>query len=244
MAMQIIADGVWQLRGVPASAVNVYLVNDVLIDAGTRWAKGRILSELRRHRIRMVALTHCHPDHQGVAAHLCKQRKVPLACHEADVAAMEGRRPMLPDNMIMRVGHRLLSGPAHPVERVLREGDEVAGFRVIHTPGHTPGHVIFFRDSDRVAIAGDLLANFNFLKWRPELTEPLWFFSHDPALNRRSLRKLIELQPRVVCFGHGPQLWKVEQLEAVMVRWERPTTRTGTVALRCPSRLHAGICQI
>jgi len=219
--MERIADGVWRLQGRPSGILNVYLLGDVVIDAATRWAKWRVLHELRNHPVRMVALTHCHPDHQGVASYLCKQRNIPLACHEADVPAMDGSGPMLPNNVIVRVGHHLLSGPPHPVERILHEGDEVAGFRVIHTPGHTPGHVLYFRESDRLAIAGDLLANFNFLKWRPELTEAPPFFSHDPAQNRRSLRKLIELKPRLVCFGHGPPLREVERLEAVMARWER-----------------------
>jgi hydroxyacylglutathione hydrolase len=90
---------------------------------------------------------------------------------------------------------------------------------VIHTPGHTPGHVIYLRDSERVAIAGDLLANFNFLKRREELMEPPWFFSWDRAENRRSVRKLIELKPQLVCFGHGPPLRDVERLEEVVAKW-------------------------
>ena len=83
---------------------------------------------------------------------------------------------------------------------------------MIHAPGHTPGHVIFFRESDRVVIAGDLLANINFLTRKPGLREPPPFFSVDPVENRRSIQKLIELQPSVVCFGHGPPLRNPEEL--------------------------------
>lgn len=210
--MKRIAEGVWQLAGFPQDMFNVYLAGDVLIDAATRWAKRRILRQLQGRTMRMIALTHCHPDHQGTAAFLCKQYSVPLACHEADVPAMEGREQMQPPTRTIRCGERFWAGPAHPVSRVLRDGDEVAGFRVIHAPGHTLGHVVFFRESDRVVIGGDLLANIHFLTGKPGLREPPPFFSVDLAENRRSIQKLIELRPSVVCFGHGPPLRGMEQL--------------------------------
>ena len=80
----------------------------------------------------------------------------------------------------------------------------------------------FFRDSDRVAIAGDLLANINFLTWQEGLRQPPWFFSVDPAENRRSVRKLAELNPSLVCFGHGPPLRNPKLLEEIgTTRWDR-----------------------
>jgi glyoxylase-like metal-dependent hydrolase (beta-lactamase superfamily II) len=112
----------------------------------------------------------------------------------------------------VRLGVRFLSGPPYPVERVLRDGDEVAGFRVIHAPGHTPGQVIYFRESDRVAIAGDVLANLHFLSGRPGLREPPPFFCVDARQNRRSIQVLASLNPSLVCFGHGPPLRKPKLL--------------------------------
>jgi len=214
--MQQIAEDVWQLIGWPRDFLNVYLIGDVLIDSGTRWAKWRIRRQLGRRVIRLIALTHVHPDHQGSARALCEEYEVPLACHEADVPYMEGRAPMLPRNRLLELGARFLAGPPVPVGRVLRDGDEVAGFRVVHTPGHTPGHVVYFRAADRVAIAGDLGRN-GFVPWqygRP--SEPPAFFSVDPALNHRSLRRLLELRPRLVCFGHGPPLTDPGALEKLV----------------------------
>jgi glyoxylase-like metal-dependent hydrolase (beta-lactamase superfamily II) len=211
--MNSIADGVWQLEGWPRDAINVYLMGDVLIDAGTRWDKRRILRQLRERPPSLQALTHCHPDHQGAVKIVCETFGVPLACHEADVPAMEGRAPMIPWPWLFRLGLPLMAGPSHPVSRVLREGDEVAGFRVVHAPGHTPGHVLFFRDADRVAIAGDVLANINFLTGKPGLHEPPSFFSADPEQNRRSILTLAELRPSVICFGHGPPLLDGELLQ-------------------------------
>jgi hydroxyacylglutathione hydrolase len=216
--MRQVAAGVWLLRGFPQDLFNVYLMEDVLVDAATRWARGRILSQLRRRPPRLVALTHCHPDHQGVARVACRQFKAPLACHELDVPAMEGRVPMTPGNWIIRLGTRVWAGPAAPVNRVLRDGDEVGGFRVVHTPGHTPGHSVFFRESDRVAVAGDVLANINFMSLKPGLREPPPFFCDDAAQNRASVRKLAALRPSVVCFGHGPPLYHTELLDKLIER--------------------------
>ena len=216
--MRKVADGVWQLAGFPQDLLNVYLAGDVLIDGATRWDVPRILRQLRGRTVRMVALTHCHPDHQGAARAVCERFGVPLACHEADAPVAEGRAPMRPNTWLVRLGVRLLAGPPCPVGRVLREGDEVAGFRVIHAPGHTPGHVILFREADRLAIAGDLLANTDFVTGRAGLREPPRFFSTDAALNRRSIHTLVELSPAVVCFGHGPPLRDLRLLQRFAAR--------------------------
>jgi glyoxylase-like metal-dependent hydrolase (beta-lactamase superfamily II) len=228
-AMRQVAAGVWQLRGFPADMFNVYLMEDVLVDAATRWARGRVLSQLRRRRPRLMALTHCHPDHQGVARLVCRQFRIPLACHEHDVPAMEGRVPMVPGNWFMRMGVRIWAGPSARVTRVLRDGDEVAGFRVVHTPGHTPGHITFFRESDRVAVAGDVLANMNFLTGKPGLREPPPFFSDNAAQNSESVRKLVALRPSVVCFGHGPPLYRTEILEKMLERIDARRKRVESI---------------
>ena len=78
---------------------------------------------------------------------------------------------------------------------MLSEGDEVAGFRVVHAPGHARGEVIFFRESDRVAICGDVIRNMSYATALPGLNEPPEIFTYDPAENRRSIRKLAELEP-------------------------------------------------
>jgi hydroxyacylglutathione hydrolase len=200
-----LAPDVWQLRGF-RDAINVYMIGDVLIDAATRRARRRILGQIENRPLSLVALTHVHPDHQGVAKDVCEARGVPLACHEADVAAMEGRAPVqqASSNPINKLIEKFWEGPPHPVGRVLTEGDDVAGFRVIHAPGHAPGEVIFFRDSDRVAICGDVINNVNFLTGRVRVGEPPGIFTLDPAENRRSIRKLADLNPSLVCAGHGP----------------------------------------
>jgi hydroxyacylglutathione hydrolase len=208
--MKRLADGVEQLGGFPPNAVNIYLADGILIDAGTRFDRRRILSQLKGREVVAHALTHGHPDHQGSSRAICEALGLPLWCGAAEADAVESGRilDLLPDSLPSRIGNRVASGPACKVARRLVEGDEVGGFRVLDVPGHSPGHVAFWRCSDRVLILGDVLANINWITWLPALREPPNFFSPDPARNRRSAKRLIELglEPSLVCFGHGPPL--------------------------------------
>jgi len=207
--MKQFADNVHQLRGWPPNAINVYLLGDVLIDAATRQAERRILRALAGHRLSAHALTHAHPDHQGSSHALCERLDIPLWCGQGDVPAMEtpgGISASQAPGWINRFQQRFWTGPPHPVARALVEGDEVADFTVLETPGHSRGHVAYWRESDRVLILGDVLNNMNLLTGRRGLHEPPAVFTPDPARNRRSARRLAALRPRLVCFGHGPPL--------------------------------------
>jgi len=198
------APGVWRLKEFPGPTINVYLAEDVLIDAGRRWDRRRIFSEIGGRELSMLALTHVHADHQGVAKDVCEARGIPLACHADDVDAMEGRRPVsASSHPIARAAAWLWQGPPHSVDRVLADGDEIAGFRVVHAPGHSPGEVIFFRDSDRVAICGDVIRNMSYATGLPGIKEPPPIFTYDMAENRRSIRKLADLNPALILPGHG-----------------------------------------
>lgn len=205
--MKEIADGVYQLSGFPPNAINVFLINDVLVDASTRYATRRILRQLKGREVSAHALTHAHPDHQGASHAVCEALGVPFWVGEGDVDAAEtpdliGERQ--PDHWLAQLFFRTMTGPGHPVDRALREGDDVAGFRVLEVPGHSAGHIAFWREDDRVLILGDVLNGADPLTAVPGLREPKTFFTPDPARNRASARRLEELAPKVVAFGHGP----------------------------------------
>ena len=207
--MKQIADDVWQLRGLIPNAINTYLVGDVLIDAGAKPDWRTIRKELTGGRIAAHALTHAHPDHQGCSHKVCETFGVPFWVPEHDIAKAE--RPQLikeeqPRHPINSLFFAVFHGPGHPVDRALREGDEVAGFTVLDTPGHSKGHVSFWRESDRVLILGDVANNMDTLTLIPGLREPKTFFTPDPVANRQSLRRLAALEPALVCFGHGAPL--------------------------------------
>jgi hydroxyacylglutathione hydrolase len=157
----------------------------------------------------MIALTHVHPDHQGAAKPICEERGIPLACHVDDVDAMEGRRPVqeaAPDSLVNKVIHRIWEGPPYMVERPFEQGDEIAGFEVIHAPGHCRGEVIFWRASDRVAICGDVVRNMSYVTTLAGVREPPAIFTYDVEENRRSIRKLADLKPEITLPGHGPEI--------------------------------------
>ena len=214
--MKYLAPGVWRLKEFPAPTINVYLAEDVLIDAGRRWDQRRIFAEIEGRELSLLALTHAHPDHQGVAKDVCEARGIPLACHADDVEAMEGKRRMqeaAPGNLVNKVIRSIWQGPPYRVDRVLSEGDEVAGFRVVHAPGHSRGEVIFFREQDRVAICGDVIRNLSYATGLPSIKEPPDIFTADPAENRRSIRKLAELNPSLILPGHGPAIADIGAFE-------------------------------
>ena len=206
--MKRVADGVWQLTGFPPHGINEFLLEDVLVDAGASFSKRQILKDLRGHTITAHALTHAHPDHQGASKAVCEKLEVPFWVGTGDADAAE--RPELirerqPDKAINKLFWRVMAGPGHPVDRKLVEGDEVAGFKVIDVPGHSAGHVAFWRESDGVLVLGDVLNNQNSLTGFPRgLTVPFDFFTPDPEQNRRSAKRLGELEPKLVLFGHGP----------------------------------------
>ncbi len=207
--MRELAPGVQMLRGRPPNAINVYLLEDVLVDSATRRAERRIMRQIANRTVSAHALTHAHPDHQGSSHAVCERLGIPLWCGQGDVPAMEhpgGVANSGPKTWATFVQRHFWVGPPHPVSRALVEGDEVAGFTVLETPGHTAGHVSYWRERDRVLIAGDVLNNMNLLTGVPGLHLPPDAFTPDPARNRASARRVAELRPALVCFGHGPPL--------------------------------------
>lgn len=207
--MKRLADGLWQLSGFPPDAINVYLMGDVVVDAATRYAGRRILRQLDGHAVSAHALTHAHPDHQGATHQICERLGIPLWCGEADADAAENPvliRERQPQMALNRLIWRQWAGPGHPVARKLREGDEVAGFKVLDTPGHSLGHVAFWREADRVVVLGDVMNGMHLVTGRRGLHEPPLVFTPDPARNRGSIRRIAALEPALVCFGHGPPL--------------------------------------
>jgi hydroxyacylglutathione hydrolase len=204
--VQPLAEGLFQLRGFPPHAINVYLMGDVIVDAATRHSGRRILRQVAGHRVASHVLTHVHPDHQGASREICQKLGIPLWCGAADAEAMEDGQFRQPRHWMNRLIEWAWAGPPYSVARRLEEGDEVAGFQVLHVPGHSPGHVAYWRETDRVLVLGDVLNNMHVATGIRGLREPKRIFTPDPPRNRESARRLAALEPALVCFGHGPPL--------------------------------------
>jgi hydroxyacylglutathione hydrolase len=195
--MRELADGVWQLSGFPPNNVNVYVLGDVLIDAGLAIDRRRILRQIAGRTISAHALTHAHFDHVGSSHAVCERLGIPLWCGTRDAPAIEAGR------MVLRGGRTVRAAKGHPVARHLAEGDEVAGFTVLDVPGHSPGHLAYWRETDRVLVCGDVMWGYNPFLLKPGIREPYSWASPDPEQNRESARRLAALEPALVCFGHG-----------------------------------------
>lgn len=206
--MEDLAEDLQVLSCRPAHAFNSYLAGGVLFDAGTRWAERRILAEVEGQSIEAHVISHAHCDHQGSSAPVAEALGVPVWAPAAEVDAIESGDLSAtgPINAVTRVQMRFWAGPGVPVERRLREGDGVAGFTVLETPGHSPGHLSFWREEDRTLLAFDVMFGRHPLTGRPGLYEPPDRFTLEPPRNRDQIRRLAALEPELVCFGHGPPL--------------------------------------
>ena len=212
---QLVAEGVWVVQGQPGRC-NVYLIEDdggvTLFDAGARTMVRAVASAgAKLGGIRRVVLGHGHTDQRGVAPAL----GVPVFCHPAEVQDAEGSGGFRywPQGLAglptpLRQAHKLLhryawdGGPVK-IAGTVEEGDEVAGFRVVHLPGHAPGLIALWRESDRLALSTDCFYTIDM--WgrnsSPHLPQAVYNFDTEQA--RASLRKLAALEPAAAWPGHA-----------------------------------------
>jgi len=215
---ELVSEGVWVVQGWPGRC-SVYLIEDdggvTLFDAGARTMIRSVASAgAKLGGIRRIVLGHAHTDHRGTAPAL----GVPVLCHPAEVEDAEGSGGFRywPEGLTglpvpMRQVHRLLhryafdGGPVK-ISDTVAEGDELAGFRVIEIPGHAPGQIALWRESDRLALSSDCFYTLDM--WgrdcAPRLPEAMYNYDTDQA--RASIRKLAELEPAAAWPGHARPL--------------------------------------
>jgi hydroxyacylglutathione hydrolase len=219
--LEPVAEGVWLMRGggPPKRTMNVYFLEDdggvTVFDAGirqiTRWI-GRVAEEMGG--LKRVVLGHGHPDHRGGLAKL----DAPIYCHPDEVADTEGdggwhyldfsKLKPLPRFYMYRFLRLWDCGP-QTVEGTVAEGDEVVGFRVVHVPGHAPGQIALWRESDRLALTSDAFYALDpeslLVPYGPaRVPHPAFNWNTDKA--RESLRKLAALDPASAWAGHADPL--------------------------------------
>lgn len=212
---ELVAQGVWVVQGQPARC-NVYLIEDeggvTLFDAGARTMTRAVASAgAKLGGIRRVVLGHGHTDHRGTAPAL----GVPVLCHPDEVQDAEGSGGFrywpaglaglpAPHRLLHRLLHRYAwdGGPVK-ISDTVREGDEIAGFKVIHLPGHAPGLIGLWRESDRLALSTDCFYTLDI--WgrdcRPRV--PMSIYNFDTEQARASIRKLAALEPAAAWPGHA-----------------------------------------
>ncbi len=231
------------IRGLRIIFVNVFGITApdgswTLVDAGLPMSADRI-----RHWVQQqfgkppvaIVLTHGHFDHTGVVEALAREWHIPVFAHPLEAPFLTGRQQYPPPDPLAGGGIMPLFSPTFPrgpinisghLELLRSDGGipTLPEWQVIHTPGHTVGHISLFRESDRALLVGDAFCTCDqnsFLKvavQEPELTGPPAYFTPDWATARDSVRVLSGLRPNILAPGHGlpmrgPEIpQKLEQL--------------------------------
>ena len=201
-----VADRLYCIYRIPIEQVNgnSYVVvvggEAAIVDTGIPGSADKILREIDAigAKVSAIILTHYHLDHTGSAAELRAATGAKIYVHEADAPFVSGReRPPLPPTVpkeTLEAYSRMR--PVEP-DVLLRDGDRIFGFRVVHVPGHTPGSIVLH--DGRALFAGD---NVNVRDGSIQGSPAP--YDWDNARARESLRRILELEFDVLLPGHGP----------------------------------------
>lgn len=229
-----VAPGVWGMKDV---CVNIYMVLNpfdgswVLVDAGLKWSARNIKKMAQQlfgdSKPSAIIITHGHFDHVGSLEKLIKEWNVPVYAHFLEMPYLTGKSSYPPPDPSVGGGLMSLMAwayPSGPINvwshvNVLPENGGVPGlpgWRYLHTPGHTPGHISLFRESDSVLIAGDALVTtkaesvISLMFQLQTVSGPPKYLTTDWALARSSVKELMKLEPEIVATGHGKPMHGTE----------------------------------
>jgi glyoxylase-like metal-dependent hydrolase (beta-lactamase superfamily II) len=196
----------------------------VLIDTGVMGTSEAILGAIRSRfgtaRPAAIVQTHGHFDHVGALEAFGREWDVPIYAHRLEEPYLTGKQSYPPpdagaDGGIMpKLSPLFPRGPIDVSDRLQLLPDDgtvppLEGWRWVHTPGHTPGHVSLWRDADKSLIAGDAVITtgqesaYDVATQEFELHGPPRYFTPDWQASRESVRTLAGLQPNLLVTGHG-----------------------------------------
>jgi len=211
----------------------------VLIDAGMPKSAEDIKAVVEQRfgpdaRPQAIILTHGHFDHVGGIIELIKYWHVPVYAHRLELPYLTGKEHYPEPNPAVSNGWIAKMSPFFPHEAINlgvninempADGSVpfMPGFRWIHTPGHTPGHISFYREEDGTLIVGDAFVTvkqeslYKVLTQQKEISGPPQYFTTDWSAAKESVVKLAALKPHVVITGHGLPMFGEELTEALRI---------------------------
>jgi len=211
-----LADDVYRI-GTLGPYINAYLFVEssgslTLVDAGLKGAPKKIVSAIeslgkKPSDVTRIVLTHAHPDHAGGLKRMHEETGARVMCHGVDAPfARAGKAPPRDPRRLTARILGMLPGNSFPpceIDEEIADGqllDVAGGLRVVHTPGHSPGHVSLLHESSGVLIVGDSLFN------SVGLTFSLPWACTDIPLSRETAGRLGDLDFEVAAFMHGPEI--------------------------------------
>jgi glyoxylase-like metal-dependent hydrolase (beta-lactamase superfamily II) len=161
--------------------------------------------------ITQIVLTHAHRAHLGGLATLKALSGAPVYSHEWESGIVAGSRrgdtvSWLPKGLLSTYPYQILHNlglakfPPCPVDEFITEGDRVGPFTVMHTPGHSTGHLSFHWPESGLLICGDTVVS------HPKFVPGWPGFTLDARQQAASVRRMANLEPRILAFGHGPPI--------------------------------------
>jgi glyoxylase-like metal-dependent hydrolase (beta-lactamase superfamily II) len=213
--MQQIAERLFSFKNLLVGRVYCIVDTDglTLIDCGLALATERVLRQLASAGyaptdVKRILITHGHPDHIGGLPLLKAQTQAQVITSVDERPYVEGKLPVaqpmpehVPPLARMMMPSKPQTMPGTPIDRTVTAGDILTevmdGLQVIATPGHSPGHVSYWQPQRRILFTGDVVMR---LPW---LRLPFAGFTTDMAQNRRSVQSIAQLEPTMICFGHG-----------------------------------------
>ncbi len=198
---------------------NVYLVQSengaTLVDSGIRSDADRIITQIAEKgdapSVKYIVLTHFHGDHVGGAAKLASTYGAQVMAHKLDAPYITNPASIPAFTNIKQlvnwVGANLaLRSAPCKVDRLLEGGDEIEdldGYTIIHTPGHTAGSLCLYQPERQIMLCGDAIFGINPVTQKPGMGLYLKPITLDNNQALQSLRRLATLPIKVICFGHG-----------------------------------------